>query len=429
MEKRVYTNVEETVYYGVTSSGLPVYVLSKPGYTKSYAYYAVNYGGIDRRFNLGGHWTETPAGVAHFLEHKMFDMPNGRNALQSLTAMGAQPNAHTSYDSTGYLFECSGKLYTILESMLNFVGTPFFTAESVQKEQGIIRQEILMSENDPGSVMEHELRQCLFSAHPIKDDIVGTVDSVGEITPEILYQCYGAFYNPANMALCVAGDVDPEKVFKIADKATRKMSGSDSERDYGPAENLNYVKRESVREIAVSPPMYSIGAKVSSTGDIRGKERYRRVCAADVACRYLLSSARPFYERIYNDGVIIGGISSGIINVDGALFVTIGGASMKPGQVYDAIVGEAERVVQNGLDETIFTRMKKAYLGADLRSYESLEGMCQRLAIGHFRNMDYFADALNIILDISADELRQFIAETLTPERMAISIAQPPSAA
>jgi predicted Zn-dependent peptidase len=427
MEKREYTNVGETVYYGKTSSGLPVYVLRKPGFTKAYAYYAVNYGGIDRRFDLGGGWIDTPAGVAHFLEHKMFEMPNGKNALQTLTAMGAQPNAHTSYDFTGYLFECSGKFYNILTSMLNFVGTPFFTAESVEKEQGIIRQEILMGENDPDNVLDNNIRQCLFSAHPLKDDIAGTVDSVGTITPEILYQCYNAFYNPANMVLSVAGDVDPEKVFKIADKATRKSSGVDPVRGYGLPEDINYVTREAVREMTVSPPLYSIGAKAAVERDIRGKAYYRRVCVAEVACRYLLSSARPFYERLYNDGVIIGGIGSGTNSVSGASLLTIGGASMEPGKVYDEIVAESASIAENGLDEAVFSRMKKAYLGADLRSYEDLGGMCQRLARGHFRDMDYFADALDIILDITPEEARQFIGEVLTPERMAISIVRPPN--
>jgi predicted Zn-dependent peptidase len=212
METRAYESIGETLTTAVLPNGLGLSVVRKPGYAKSCALFATNYGGADRRFLLAGEWKDTPAGVAHFLEHKMFDMPDGGNALNVLSANGASPNAFTSQAMTAYHFESTSGFKENLRTLLHFVSVPWFTPESVAKEQGIIGQEIRMTEDSPDFAVYMGLMKSLYAVNPLRDSVAGTVESISHITAQTLYDCHKVFYNPSNMALCVVGDVDPARI-------------------------------------------------------------------------------------------------------------------------------------------------------------------------------------------------------------------------
>ena len=203
MESRDYPNIGEKLYSTVLENGLRLNVVPKAGFSTRYAVFADNYGGAHRRFQLEGQTIDTPAGVAHFLEHKMFDLPNGDNALNILSANGADPNAFTSSGVTCYYFQCTEGFEENLRMLLHFVSTPYFTAETVEKEQGIIAQEIMMGEDSPDSAVYYNLMEMLYAHHPVRDKVAGTVESISQITHETLYACHKAFYAPSNMALCV----------------------------------------------------------------------------------------------------------------------------------------------------------------------------------------------------------------------------------
>ena len=224
MVRKEYPKVGETIAHAQLDNGLHIYVDQKPGFQKSYAFFATCYGGMDMKFYLDGTWRDTPAGVAHFLEHKMFDTEDG-NALQILAANGASPNAFTSSAMTGYYFESTEKFYENLKVLLSFVSIPYFTQESVDKEQGIIGQEIRMVEDDPDNQVFYALMESLFDHHPIQVSIAGTQESISHITADTLYACHKAFYTPSNMVLTVAGDVDPERVVEIAREILPKDPG------------------------------------------------------------------------------------------------------------------------------------------------------------------------------------------------------------
>ena len=230
-----FPRVGERMYREVLENGLHVFVFPKPEFQKSYAFFATNYGGMDLRFCLDGTWHDTPAGVAHYLEHKMFDTQEG-NALQKLTANGASPNAFTSNAITGYYFECTEQFEENLKTLLSFVSVPYFTQESVDKEQGIIGQEIGMIEDDPDWKVFTNLMKGLYEHHPIRLSVAGSVESIARITPQTLYDCHKAFYDPANMVLCVAGNQDPERVCRIAREILPKTAGPIAQKDYGPQE-------------------------------------------------------------------------------------------------------------------------------------------------------------------------------------------------
>ena len=270
-----YDAIGETLYFDTLPNGLTIQVMPKPGFAKCYAVFATNYGGADRRFRIGGQWRDTPAGVAHFLEHKMFDTPDGGNALAVLSANGADPNAFTSSGMTAYYFESTQGFYDNLRTLLSFVSVPYFTDESVQKEQGIISQEIRMIEDNPGFVVYNNAMKCIYEHNPVRDSVAGTVESIAEITAQTLYDCHKVFYNPSNMTLAVVGDVSPERVAAIAREVLPSEPGERPERDYGEAESELPVRRFVTEAMEVSAPQFIIASRFdpAPAGEARGQRR------------------------------------------------------------------------------------------------------------------------------------------------------------
>jgi len=238
-----YQRIGETVRMEKLSNGLPVYIVNKPGFRRKYAMFATRYGGMDMRFNLHGAWLDTPAGIAHYLEHKMFDTEEG-NALQELAKNGAEPNAFTSNAITCYYFDSTEKFMENLRILLSFVSIPYFTDESVQKEQGIIAQEIGMIEDNPEWQVYKRLMQCLYHHSPVNVPIAGSVESISHITARTLYDCHKAFYCPANMCLIIVGDVDGDEILRLAEEILPKESGEVIDRDYGEEETMLPARAE-----------------------------------------------------------------------------------------------------------------------------------------------------------------------------------------
>ena len=424
MQKLEYPALGETVYRDTLPNGLRLSVAVKPGYTRSFAYFATNYGGADRRFRLGDKFIDTPMGVAHFLEHKMFDMPEGENALERLAANGAQPNAYTSSGITAYHFESTVNFDENLRLLLNFVSTPYFTAESVAKEQGIIGQEIRMYEDAPDYVVFEELTRCLFRHHPIRDNVAGTVESIAEISPETLYNCHKVFYNPGNMALAVVGDVDPEAVRAAAMELLPPEAGEVPGRDYGPPEAEFPEKKRFLRAMEVSAPQFMIGARFLPARG--GDALLRQKILSAMALEYLYGQSSPFYSRLY---------SAGLLNTDffaeaefsaGTVILVSGGESRDPEAVFEAFCAEAERAANGGLDEAYFDRIRRAGYGARIRGLSSFAGLCAQLAAADFGAYNYL-DAFSVTESITARELRDFIGAHLRREALAMSVIVPVS--
>ena len=292
MEKLEFARVGETMYHEKLENGLNVFVFPKPEFQKGYAFFAANYGGMDMRFCLDGQWHDTPAGVAHYLEHKMFDTEDG-NALQELAANGASPNAFTSNDITGYYFDSTEKFEENLRILLSFVSVPWFTRESVDKERGIIGQEIGMIEDDPHWKCYMNLMEALFQHHPIRVSVAGSVASIAEITPETLYACHKAFYDPANMTLCVAGPVDPAHICDVAREILPKQAGPIAAKDYGEAELPRAAQSLIEERMEVSAPIFQLGWKGDAPES--GEARLRQELVGELALEVLLgnSPVRP----------------------------------------------------------------------------------------------------------------------------------------
>ena len=422
MTKHDYASVGETLYRGILENGLRIAVVPKPGYTRCFAMFATDYGGADRRFALGGKFIDTPAGVAHFLEHKMFDMPDGDNALTVLAANGAQPNAFTSGEMTAYHFESTESFFENLEMLLRFVQTPYFTEESVKKEQGIIGQEIRMCEDSPDYAEYEETLKSLYEHNPTRESVVGTVESIAEITPETLYDCHRIFYNPSNMCLCVVGDVEPERVFETARAVVTAPAGETPQRDYGAPEGETPLREKYERAMEVSAPQLIVGVKLTPPG--KGERLLRAKLTASAAAACLFGTSSPFYSRLYGEGLINTDFSYGFDCTAGTFSFLLGGETREPEHVYDEVRGELARVRREGLDEGLFSRCKKAFYGSQIRALSSFYGLCASMAeaeFGRYNCLDSFA----VLESVTAEDVMKFIREELLPERMTMTLITP----
>ena len=421
MRQKFYPLIGEQIYSGKLSNGLSVFVVPKRGFHKRYAYFAADYGGADRRFKLSGNWIDTPEGVAHFLEHKMFDTEDG-NALTALSANGASPNAYTSTDITAYHFECIDEFGANLETLLSFVSIPWFTPESVEKERGIIAQEICMVEDDPDFCLYYGLMRSLFRHNPMRDSVAGTVESISQITADTLYDCHRVFYNPSNMALCVVGDVEPSEVLGIADRVLPKHAGEIPERDYGAAESPKPESARFSKAMDVSLPVFLAGCKSEAAPRGRGSLRLELISA--LALDVFAGHSSPLYLKLYGKGLVNSDFSASFDSAAGAAYTMFGGEAREPERVFDEVVGEQRRIAEKGPDPELFGRIKKAAAGGHIRSLNSFSTISGSIVGGHFRGYDSF-EAPEILSSITEEEISDFIRKNLVPENMAISMITP----
>ena len=419
MTRQEYAATGDVLYSGTAKNGLRIRVLPKTGFSGFYAVFATDYGGTYRRFTLDGTDYDTPAGVAHYLEHKMFDLPDGDSALSLLSRNGADPNAFTSSDVICYYFRFTHLLEENLRLLLHFVSTPYFTDETVQKEQGIIGQEIRMGEDSPGSANYYSLLKLLYKNHPIREKVIGSVESIAEITAETLYTCHRAFYIPANMVLCVAGDIDPDRVLAIAEEILPQQAGTVPTVDFGEAEDLLPAGTRASLEMPVSIPQFLIGAKLRP--EEKGPALFRQQLVASLALRLLAGPSAPFYNRLYAEGLINRSFDADADFSTGVGTVIIGGESRDPEAVYDALLKEVARVGKEGIDEKLFERSLRSGIGGALRSMEDFDDVCVNLALDEFDGFCYL-DYPAIMASIRREECEAFLRETLKPERLAMSV-------
>ena len=422
MEKLEFPRVGEQMYHQVLDNGLHIFVVPKPGFQKSYAFFATNYGGMDMKFKLDGQDMDTPAGVAHYLEHKMFDTKEG-NALQELAANGASPNAFTSNAITGYYFESTEKFEENLRILLSFVSIPYFTKESVDKEQRIIGQEIGMIEDDPDWVVFMDLMQALYEKHPVRVSVAGSAESISHITAETLYACHKAFYDPSNMVLCVAGDVDPEKICQAAREILPERPGAPVARgDYGAQEPAEVCQPMIQREMEVSVPLFQLGFKGEAAPE--GEGALRQQLLGELACEALLGNSGPLYARLYREGLVNRNFSYGYESYAGCALLCAGGESKDPEGVRAAVAAEVERIAREGIDPELWERLKKSSYGNRVRALNSFEHICISQAQSFFQGCDFLRFP-EVYDSLTREDAQAMIARWVTPERTALSVVRP----
>ena len=416
MKEFFYERIGEEVCRERLTNGLEVCVVPKPGYAKKYAFFSTRYGGMDTRFLLDGKWLDTPAGIAHYLEHKMFDTREG-NALQELAKNGAEPNAFTANAMTAYYFDSTEHFEENLRILLSFVSIPYFTDESVAKEQGIIGQEIRMIEDNPDWQLYTRMLRALYKNHAARTSIAGTVESISHITAQTLYDCHKAFYTPANMILTVVGDVDPVHIADMANRVLPKLSGPVIERDYG-VEPEGVAEKETAMEMEVSAPQFLAGFKCTPAAE--GDDYMRATILGDMASDILLGESSPLYQRLYEQGLINPSFGGAYEMMPGVAYLYAGGDSKDADAVTDAILKEAARIAAEGVDEDYFQRIRKASFGANLRGLNSFENIAVTLTEGYFHSYDPFKFP-EVFDSITPEDIAAFLKANVTPERMAVS--------
>ncbi|MCI8739464.1 MAG: insulinase family protein [Oscillibacter sp.] len=416
MKQTFYKRIGESVYRETLPNGLQICVVPKPGYAKRYAFFATRYGGMDIRFQLDGKWLDTPAGIAHYLEHKMFDTKEG-NALQELAKNGAEPNAFTSNAMTGYYFSSTEHFEDNLEILLSFVSIPYFTQESVAKEQGIIGQEIRMIEDDPDWQLYARMTRALYSRSTARIPIAGTVESISHITAETLYDCHKAFYTPSNMILTVVGDVDPIHIADIARRILPREGGPEIPRDYGEEPEAVFQKKTSLA-MEVSVPQFLTAFKCRPPRN--GEDYLRTSLLGGMACDILLGDSSPLYLRLYGEGLINSSFGGDFEQLPGAAMLYAGGDCKDAGKVASEIQAEARRLAEGGIGEDFYQQVRRAAFGSSLRGLNSFENIAVSLTEGYFHGYDPLRFP-QVFETITKDDIASFLRENIAEENAVLS--------
>ena len=415
MDKIIYEKLGETQYFAVAKSGLRVFVVPKAGFSKTYALYATCYGSIDNCFEVNNEIINIPDGTAHFLEHKMFEQKDGGNAFDVFGKYGASANAFTSFDTTAYLFDCQRDQDIMLRHLLSYVNEPYFTDENVTKEQGIIGQEIKMYADDPGWVTYFNMVKGMYKSYPVNIEIAGSVDSISEITPELLYKIHQSFYHPENMVLCVAGNCDPVKVLEIVDETVPVKPYPAPKRVF-PKEQAEVNKIQNEAKMSVSAPVFNIGFKESFSAK-PGKLNN----IYSILLEIMFGRTSDFYLQLLNSGKVTS-FSKGIEVGRNFVFAELSGEGADPYEVNALCLTEIERRKKVLFDDEEFDRAKKLLYGGFVRSLNSVDSIAYSIASAEFSGYKYFENALEI-MSVSRKEVEDVLKNGFT--RYSVSVTKP----
>ncbi|SFL44977.1 Predicted Zn-dependent peptidase [Paenibacillus sp. 1_12] len=419
-----YPHVKETIYTEQLPNGLTVFILPKEGFSKTYAIFSTHYGSIDNHFRVeGASEISVPDGIAHFLEHKMFEEPTG-DIFSVFASNGASANAFTSFDRTAYLFSATEHVHENLSTLLNFVQNPYFTDENVEKEKGIIGQEIKMYQDNPDWRVYFGLIETMYHQHPIHIDIAGTVESIAKITKELLYDCYHTFYHPSNMSLFVVGGVDPEGTMEL-------IRSNQASKDYKPQgkihrifehEPSNVKSKEKITVLPVSLPKCLFGCKEPKQ-DAVGKELLKRELAMKVLIDILLSPSSAIYQKLYEEQIISDSFGSEYNIAENYAFSVIGGDTPDPYRLISRVREEIDKVKESGIAQADFERSRKKKIGGFLRQLNSPESIANEFSKYRFKQIDLF-DILPVYEQMTIEDVTGMLKEHFDWNQLAVSIVR-----
>ena len=395
-------------------------IIPKPGLVKKFIIWGTNYGSNDSKFIVPGETEETtvPEGVAHFLEHKMFEQESGINSLDTLTALGVEANAYTTNDHTAYLYSCTDNFYEALDEFMDYVQHPYFTDENVEKEKGIIGQEIMMYDDYPEWQVYLNTMKAMYHNHPVKIDITGTIETISKIDKEILFKCYNTFYNPSNMTMVICGDFEPEKILEeVKKRLIQNQANGEIKRIY-PEEPQTIVKPKIEQKMEVSQNLYSIGIKDIIVSE---KEKVKRHIAIEIILNVLFGKSSKLYKQLYNDGSIFGTPSLDYEFTSQYAHAIISGQSNQPDKVYERFKSEAKQIIENGLNKEDFERIKKKIYGLYVKDYNDVEDIAKMFLSDYFKGINSF-DYLEQMDIVNIDYANQVAKELFDSNKMVLSV-------
>ena len=419
--KEVRNELLNEKYYDIDHpSGLKILVMPKENYSSTYAIFATKYGSIDTMIQMSdGSFKEIPEGTAHFLEHKLFESED-LDAFERFAKTGASANAYTSFERTGYLFSCSANFKKNLEILLDFVQNPYFTQATVEKEQGIIGQEIDMYKDAPDWEVMFNCLRTMYHNLPVRIDIAGTQESIAQITAKTLYGCYDNFYNLHNMVLAVAGNADVNEIVEVADKVLKPVEGKMAQRKVidEPEEVIDSYIEE---KLSVATPQFMFGFKESwDTPERTTKEEISMEILLDM----ISGQSSELYKRLFDGKLINNSFGFEYFTGFGYSCVLFAGESNDPKKVAEEIVGEIGKFRETGFDETAFERTKKKLYGRMIMGMNDIEGLANNMAVSYFAGEDVFTD-FEIFKTVTLDDVNDIFKKTLDENRSVLSVINP----
>ncbi len=411
--------IKEKLYTEKLENGMTVMIIPKKETQKKYVIWGTHYGSNDSKFVIPGHKEdiEVPKGVAHFLEHKLFEQENGKNSLDVLTSLGVEANAYTTNDHTAYLFECTDKFYEALDELMDYVQHPYFTDENVEKEKGIIGQEIMMYDDYPEWKVYLNTLEAMYHEHPVKLDITGTIETISHIDKEVLYNCYNTFYNPSNMVLVVCGDFEPDEILKeIKNRLINKNGEGEIKRIY-PTESDEIVQPTINQNMEVSMPLFTIGIKDKPADE---KERVRKHITIEILLNIILGRSSELYKELYNDGVIFAQPSLEYEFTTDYAHILITGQATEPEKLFDKFKSKIEEIKQNGIDKDDFERTKKMIYGGYVKEYNDVADIARMFLADSFKGINSF-DYIEEIGSINIEYGEQILDNVFVENKMVLS--------
>ena len=417
------SKIKEKAYIEKLENGMDVIIIPKKNAIKKYVIWGTHFGSIDNHFIMPttGEEVYIPDGVAHFLEHKMFEQPNGTNSLDTLMALGIDANAYTSNDHTAYLFECTDNFYEGLDELMDYVQHPYFTEENVEKEKGIIGQEIGMYDDDPSWQLYINAMDCMYKENPIKIDIAGTVEAISKITPDVLYKCYNTFYNPSNMTMVVCGDFEPEKLLnEIKKRLVPKENQGEIKRIYAK-EETEINKKETEVKMELSNPLFLVGYKDAT----KNKENLvKRHIAIEIILNMLIGKSSELYKKLYEENILLSEPNFDYEFNNEYAHVTIYGQSKNPRRIYEEITKQVEKYIKNGLDEEHFKRIKKKIYGDYAIEYNSVADIARMFLADKMKVINSF-DYIEEFNTVTKEYTEGILKEVFNEKNEILSIVNP----
>lgn len=416
------SKVKEKLYIEKLKNGLTVMIIPKRGIKKKYIIWGTNYGSNDNRFIVPGEneITEVPKGVAHFLEHKMFEQENGRNSLDVLTDIGVSANAYTTNDHTAYLYEATDNFYEALDEFMDYVQHPYFTDENVEKEKGIIGQEIMMYDDYPQWKVYLNALECMYYNNPVKLDITGTIETISHIDKDILYKCYKTFYNPSNMAMVVAGDFEPEKLLEeIKKRLVNNKSNGEIKRIFDE-EPQEIVKSYVEQNMEVSMPLFTIGIKDTPAEE---KERVRKNIAIEILLNMIIGASSDLFKELYNKGNCYWSPSIEYDFNKNYAHILLTGQSNNPQELFEMFKQQVKYSIENGLNEEDVERTKKMIYGEYIKEYDDVVDISRMFLSDYFKGINSF-DYLENVEIVNLEYLNQILKDVFQERKMILSVVK-----
>ena len=414
-------NVKEKLYIEKLENGLTVLIIPKKGIRKKYVMWATHYGSIDNKFVVPGedNVTEVPDGIAHFLEHKMFEQENGSNSLDVLTALGVNANAYTTNNYTTYLFEATDNFYLALDELMDYVQNPYFTDENVEKEKGIIAQEIKMYDDYPDWAVYMNALKNMYKNNPVRIDIAGTVESIYKIDKDVLYKCYNTFYNPSNMVMCFSGDFEPEELIEeIKKRLIKKPKQGEIKRVYDE-EPEEIVEKRIEKTMEVSMPLFVIGIK----DKLPNKEQnlVKKHIAIEILLNMIIGKSSDLYKELYNNELLISEPFLEYEFTSNYAHIAITGSSKNPDKVLEKIEQEIERLKTDGLNLEHFERIKNMLYGNAVKEFNNVSDIARMFISDYFKGVNSF-DYLESYKQVTPEYALEILKEVFLKEKTVISI-------